>query len=367
MMTAELSSNVAESDDLADLTSQQKYNRISPKQTIEVRIAGAAVNAQWLQAKVINKNKGGCYCKLLTSSTERFFHWHDVRPLPNAEKPKITATIGEIIRSHSADELPRKTPMPPPPQLAQAIAPRPAPPTTTLLRVPPAPPPPQKAAILISREDLFMSDPPPANARAAALPIRGSKSREARDTEIGELIKGERLRRQITQLELAQLMNAASKSPSAGAVYNSRISRIEFGKSLPTDDELVAFAEVLKLDLDALIAARDRDQAEQARFDAAKIEEARKQRARDERRAHRHAQALREGRVIHERPGGRKSIEAAPIPEKPAPQKTKAARFVELAELVEAMIEIVPMPLDPELRKRWFQCVKELFKLSGAD
>jgi len=341
---------------------------------VEVRLISAAkVDEKWLEAKVVDKNRGGVFAKLTSSPLERFWHFTDVRLIET--HAQTTATIGEILRSHSAPELPRREPLPAPPALVAALVPRPASsPSAPLVRltrpsiettgqsVPPAPKAPEperKAPVLISREDLEMP---------RRLPMRSSKDPNARETEVGLMVKGERQRRGLRQLDLAIQMFDMNFQPM--------LSKIEFGKVVATDDHLVRFAEVLKLDLDQLIAARDRDRAslavlEQQREQQEKIEERRK-RDRERKQVLREERTKAEGRGFVPRPAAR-IVESEPIAApiqraKPAavPVAVQARRFLELADLVEALIEIVPMPTDSEMRKVWFRCARELFELAGS-
>lgn len=313
MMPAEISQGT-------ELTNQQKFHRLRPKAIIEVRlISHAGAEPKWFRAKIKDTNKEGAYCQLLDSPHTRFWHWRDVRPCEETELPRVSASLGEVARLHEelhqATEQPRTAPLPPPPALVAALAP-------VAPISPPAPP------VRLIREPAKVETPAPAPTGLVWVhaPAGG---------ELGTLIRAERMRRQMRQVELGKLV-----TPNAGNL-NAYISKVETGALLPTDDDLVVFAESLGLDLDTMIAARDRDKSKrvvQAKHEAHKKQDRERKRA------------LR-AEKIH----ARESLAPTPAP-------TRAA-FAELEDLIEALIAIVPMPGDSEQRRTWFRCARELFEI----
>lgn len=466
-----------------ELTNQQKYQRLREKMLVEVKlISHAGGDATWNLARIRETNKGGAFCRLENAHLDRFFHWSEVRPTAQPDKARPFGTFGEIAKGEFPSFAPPNgakpaLPAPAPEARLAALAPRQAPVLVARERLglaplnasqrsdrvladlsagvaeltravgmgtQPPPPPPKQAPVFTPlppapRPAATVTQkitvphpgerPPPLGERGSRfskLADRTSKVAPG-DSELGRMVRDARLAEVLTQMQLAERINKINKS--GALAYNSRISRIEFGKSTPTDDELVEFSEALGLDLDRLMQARSRDieqrQAEEAgaRAAAEKAEhdyrELRKAKDRerhrirreanaaaegrelntrvgrprtevfspppapfgkteeqmrinrDRLREQRHAQAAAEGRVVRERLAGRTDPPEHFQPSKPAnsvapraagPSRAPAS---DLADLVEALIELVPMPLDAELRKRWFQCATELFRLSG--
>ena len=396
----------------AELTNSQKYQRLREKMLVEVKLLSQTSDEpRWVEARIRNANKGGAFCRLIAGNLEKFFHWNEVRPSPKSDNGRPMATLGEV----AAHAIPSPRPAnPPPPALVAALAPRPAPSPPVLISrealrmarpepaqtlTPSQPPTPSAGDIALSKnyhsnarqlaDQQSQAEPPELDPtrRFAVLPMRKSNSPESNDSECGLMIKGERMRRVMRQTDLALRVGEAMGRKDTS--YNSRISRIEFGKSHPTDDELVALAQVLGLDLAKLIEARDRDRANvlraqteantQAEREAKAAHEARKKKDRERKRVLREEKAAAEGRVINSRmlaradqPSNAPALVRWPQTERIAPHNrarlapASPAALDDLASLVDALSDIVPMPLDPGLRKRWFQCVSELFRISGG-
>jgi transcriptional regulator with XRE-family HTH domain len=243
------------------------------------------------------------------------------------------------------------------------------------------------------------------------------------------LIQETRKARGITQLGLADLSTKKSGARNKSAIYNSQVSKIELGKALPNDDELLGIAEALDLSLDQMIELRDLDRSEREAEAKAVREQLERQREKEERAQREARDAVRRGQVIPnatrppepppiqtvqyrpepppsavyyepprpprpeppfngfeqrepERDPAFRQSNQRPYPERRAPepeppeqrlvnvrQATPApivAMQMEFAEFVESLVGLVPMPSNSELRKRWFACVMELYKLSGS-
>jgi transcriptional regulator with XRE-family HTH domain len=372
-------------------TSQQKYQRMRPKDLIEIRLINQpGVDPKWHEARIVNTNRGGAFAELTNGRLKRFFHWNDCRMPAKPEKHKPLATLGEI----ATGVIPSLQAPPPPQKPLPVFAPTPAPAAVAA----PAP-----APLVLFRRDPMPDNktsrtphpPTDGNGRlitstgvARALPTRVSNDPRAIGSQIGSFISEERKRRGITQLGLADLATAKSDNRKNPAVYNSRISQIELGKSLPNDNELLAIAEALNLSLDRMIELRDTDESERAAERSAErerreIEKEKEERAaREAREAVRRAsiappvvriepqrtEAERQAAVYQSAPSPDYAQVRAAIPEPPpyTPPPRVVAMQTDLASFVESVEALVAMPVDREARKSWFACVMELYRLSGG-
>jgi hypothetical protein len=154
---------------------------------------------------------------------------------------------------------------------------------------------------------------------------------------------------------------------------NKRLSSIETGLRAPSEAEQLALVDVLQIDLTALIAACGED--EQRRE-----QEKKKQRDRARAQAQRLERAAEQGRTIIPRssiyrPAVAVAPEAAPEAVAPAPAPALSAprvsrvaprgqRIGSVEDLVEELIGIVALPVDADMRRAWFRCARELFRLS---
>ncbi len=398
-------------DNSVEWTSGQKYQRLRKRDLVEVRlIATAGVPERWHEARIDSTNPGGAFAELTSGRMKRFFHWKDVRKAATPDTNKPIASLGEIAKG----QLPTLVAAPPPPQKPLPVF------AAQVQSAPPAPAPaPQPPLVIFRREAPSMPDnknsrtphPPTIGNKiltsaglARALPNRRSNDPRAVGSQVGSLIAETRKSRGITQLGLADRSTAKNRARNGQAVYNSRVSQIELGKTLPTDDELLAIAEALDLSLEKMIDLRDTDQSERLAEAKDKRERAEREREKEERAAREARDAVRRQGVIPNatRPYEPPPVETTrrppepvyyeppppPLPEperrsavytsEPEPQRLVSLRQaaptpapivamqVEFATFVESVIGLVPMPMDSELRKRWFACVMELYKLSGA-
>jgi transcriptional regulator with XRE-family HTH domain len=182
---------------------------------------------------------------------------------------------------------------------------------------------------------------------------------------LGALIRPARLALNLSQDAAARRLAQASGDPG---FTNKRLSNIETGFRRPGETEQLALVEVLKIDLAALIAACDQDDAKRAK-------EKRNERERKNAQARRMERAAQLGRTIVPRTSAYRPADA--VMREPAPRasptprapqaKPRAQRYDGTEELIEALIEIVPMPIDADTRKAWFRCARELFRLSAGN
>jgi transcriptional regulator with XRE-family HTH domain len=336
MMTAEFQGDT-------ELTSQQKYHRLRPKEIVEVRLLShAGADEKWFRAKIKDTNKEGAYCQIIDGPHTRFWHWREIR-VCEATTGLATATLGEIAKTHlkPVAELPRRDPLPAPPALRAALVVAQAP-------SPPAP--------------LVMLNRAPQQQQQQAQP-------DETPPTAGEMIRQARLRAALTQdglaIKLGKLMGAT--------VDNRRVSSLETGFRAPTENEQLAIVEALSIDLAQLLAACERDAVQREK-------ELKLKRSRESAQRRREEKARLEGREIAHRTSAYRPREAAPNVPPPtrAPAATKAVRDLvtkntqswgstqTLEDLIDALIAIVPMPSDADERKNWFRCARELFALSGG-
>lgn len=222
--------------DVQNLTPQDKYRLFVKKHRCEVKILRKGKDPIWVPATIEDKpNKGGAYCRPDTGGVGKFFHWNEIRPSAETTTPRMSASLGEMAGSKLLRALP--------PYLDTQDEAKP-----TDDPVVSANPPEAKSGVLISTKEL---------AAAAAMsdhdddddkhePRRQRHSHKL--TPIGDLFRRKRLEKGQSQLSIAEIL---------GGTTNSRISQIELGKAIPTDNELQAFTEAFRLDLDEVLRLRD--------------------------------------------------------------------------------------------------------------
>jgi transcriptional regulator with XRE-family HTH domain len=328
MMTAE---NQGQGE--AELTSQQKFHRLRPKATVEVRLVShTGADERWFEAQIKDSNKEGAYCKISGGTLTRFWHWREIRPCAATELPRASATLGEIVQTHlkPVEELPRRTPLPAPPALRAALVPALAPAT-------PAP------LVMLSRAPQQQQQAEPDE----PLPTAGEMIRRARGAA------------GLTQDALAAKLAKLLSDP---AFTNKRLSSLETGFRAPSEAEQLAIVEALGIDLAQLLAACEGDAARRAK-------EIKLKQARESAQRRREEKARLAGREIVHRKSAYRPREAAPN----TPPATRVSRHAApaasgqtLEDLIDALIAIVPMPMDADERKNWFRCARELFALSGG-
>ena len=164
---------------------------------------------------------------------------------------------------------------------------------------------------------------------------------QVRRNELGDLLKAERTKRQIPQHTVA----AALQKATGGTATNVRVSSAELGKSLPHDPELAVYSKLYGLALPTLKAKRD---------------ELKKERDAETSQNRRTANKKRWTERAKPGPKPRAQLNGGA---QPAPLLAAPAGTPEIADLVNLIDGVVPMPADKEARKRWFACAMELFKL----
>jgi len=327
----------AESQGDTELTSQQKYHRLRPKAIVEVRLLShAGADEKWFRAKIKDTNKEGAYCQIIDGPHTRFWHWREIRPCAaTTGLGAISVTLGEVAQTHlkPVAELPRREPMPAPPALHAAL-------------VPVAPPSPPASLVRLTR------------------PEQPEQQQQAQPPELtaGEMVRQARLAAGLTQEQAASKLSKLMNDP---AFTNKRLSSLETGFRAPTETEQIALIEGLGIDLAQLLAACERDATRRDR-------EARNKRSRESAQRRREEKAQLAGREIAHRSSVYRPREVAPIVPPPTRESRRAPAAWRraspsaqtLEDLIDALIAIVPMPLDAAERKDWFRCARELFALS---
>ena len=176
---------------------------------------------------------------------------------------------------------------------------------------------------------------------------RAAKGSRVQTNDFAATLRTAREQKGLSQIDLGKVLEKQAKSNSG----NHRLSTFELGKTIPNDAELTVIAHQLGLSVASLRAKRD---------EAGKILEARRKAGRK-----RGAEKLREIRRAR-REG---TILAPKAPERVAAKRVSAqdaAGAPTMADFVEVIDGIAPMPTDREARKRWFEATMELFKISGG-
>src|SRR6188768_1538187 len=171
------------------------------------------------------------------------------------------------------------------------------------------------------------------------LPGRRSNAQLEPTSPLGIALRNARVEKQLPQRVIA----VALSEKCGGEPTNVRVSGFELGKRLPTDAELTVLAQMLGLSVQTLRQKREASRE--------------------------HKKVV--GKAIYEQQvaRGNKTPKTKVIgrpPTQPRAAKPKLAAVPALADLVEQIDEIAPMPADKESRRRWFQCVSVLSRLGAA-
>lgn len=150
-------------------------------------------------------------------------------------------------------------------------------------------------------------------------------------------LRAGRIDKQIPQRVIAEALS----EKCGGDSTNVRVSTFELGKKLPTDAELTVIGQVLGLSVASLRQLRDASRGHVKETGKAL-----------------YAAAIAAGQKTLK--GGRQPAVAAPK------AKAKPVAVPALADLVEQIDEIAPMPVDKDARRRWFSCVSELSRIGAA-
>jgi len=179
------------------------------------------------------------------------------------------------------------------------------------------------------------------------LPATRSNTLIEPTSPLGIELRKARLHKQIAQIEIG----VALAAKCGGESSNVRVSQFELSRKLPSDAELTVLAQVLGLSVVSLRELRE----------ASRV----------------HTKTVLRQLYEHQIATGVKTRsftlkpKQVPIPIAKPAKPVKAAKPVPaeapaLADLVEQIDEIAPMPSDKEARRRWFSCVSVLHRLGAA-
>lgn len=173
------------------------------------------------------------------------------------------------------------------------------------------------------------------------LPGKRSNVKMDATSPLGIAIRTARISKQIPQRVIAE----ALADRCGGEPTNVRVSGFELSKKLPSDAELMVIAQVLGL---SVVSLREKREASREHYKAT-------------------AKVLYEDQLArgNRQVGSRLKPRAAPAPAPPK-AKAKLASVPALADLVEQIDEIAPMPADKTARRRWFECVSVLSRIGAA-
>ena len=178
------------------------------------------------------------------------------------------------------------------------------------------------------------------------LPATRSNTLIEPTSPLGIELRKARLHKQIPQREIAE--GIAAKC--GGEPTNVRVSQFELSRKLPSDAELTVLAQVLGLSVVSLRELREASRPHTKTL---------------HRQLYEHQIA-----VGQKTPSFRMKPKQVPIPitpvKPPKAAKPAPAEAPALADLVEQIDEIAPMPSDKEARRRWFSCVSVLHRLGAA-
>ncbi len=169
------------------------------------------------------------------------------------------------------------------------------------------------------------------------LPARRSNIVTEPISPLGIALKNARVSKQLPQRVIAE----ALAEKCGGEPTNVRVSQFELSRKLPTDAELTVMAQVLGLSVQTLRQKREASREH-----------------REARGKELYERQIERGQKTRLKPVAAKKP-ATVAPKKPAP-------MLALAELVEQIDEIAPMPADKDARRRWFTCVSELSRIGAA-
>jgi len=154
---------------------------------------------------------------------------------------------------------------------------------------------------------------------------------------LGIALRRARIEKQLPQRVIAE----ALAERCGGEPTNVRVSGFELSKKTPTDAELTVLAQVLGLSVQTLRQKREASRE--------------------------HTKAINKAQYATAVQRGTRTPKSTSIGRPPKEPKAKPAAAVPaLADLVEQIDGIAPMPIDRDARRLWFRCVSELARIGAA-
>jgi len=240
-----------------------------------------------------------------------------VRMTPSDKVPPGAHSHGHLLGS-TTPEAPPEAPPPPPKQMQPAKVivvkqPKAEPPPA-----PPAPPPALPRA------------PTPEETKPAARTFKRGDGRAAHAlTDIAIALRTERIRRGETQREASTTLQISAPV----------LSRLELGVDHPTDDQLLCYVDHYKMDLNALLRARDGQEDNAPEEPPAKVEHVAK--------------------IEHVAPL------ALVLPE-PEPPNERLDWFMSVLDFTERLKLAIPFPADVEKRRAWYKAALLMFEVHNG-
>lgn len=327
-----------------------------------------------------------------SQGTKTFVFWSDVQALPAEEKPirpPTFATIGDKLAPALRTVVSEPKPEPEPPAKSERLlistqeldAMKRINPAerqdATVLHLPVQLPTPTPTPI--DRRSSQQKHRPPAELPSSAPPppefdpYRRRKLQH-KSTQIGLLIRREREKMGLKQVDLAKLLQVGKHGVTAN--YSARVSAFELGKAIPNDDELTALVETFNMEdrLDDLIRMRDSDlRAPRARPTVLRDNKPPPAQAEDLNDGEEEDEDLEDEELDEEDDAAASSepesatmrIEAhvqPPNPTPPTPPVTDPASSYN--EFIESLDTVAPMPVDKEKRRLWLAMAAKLYEVT---
>lgn len=191
----------------------------------------------------------------------------------------------------------------------------------------------------------------PRTKRTKALPTgRKAWGKNVVHTELGKILKLARTQKQLQQHVVAKALSKAA----GGNSNNVRVSSMELGKAIPSDAELTVLASLYQLSVASLRTKRD----------AAKVD--REERLRKSRiKGAKTRRAAMSAKTEAPKPpsNGHAIVRVARVSSLVSPAPAQAPVLADLIDLID---NVAPMPVDREARRRWLACVVELEKIGAG-
>lgn len=250
-----------------------------------------------------------------------------VRMTPSDQVPPGAHSHGHILGSTTPEPAP-EAPPPPPKQMQPA--------KVIVVKQPKAEPPPAplplpelpKVPDLLGGRSGF--SPPPEETKPAGRTFKRGDGRAAHAlTDIAIALRTERIRRGETQREASVTLRISAPV----------LSRLELGVDHPTDDQLLCYVDHYKMDLNALLRARDGQEDNAPEEPPAKVEHVAK--------------------IEHVAPL------ALVLPE-PEPPNERLDWFMDMLDFTERLKLAIPFPADVEKRRAWYKAALMMFEVHNG-
>ena len=287
---------------------------LKPGSIIDVHTRKTGPN-QWMRGRVKDVHGRGCFV-ILDSGQTNFYYWNDLRPVPMVKRAPpgpLTAKLSDVVAAK------------PPP--AYTVVPTSPIPTQTPTDKPNKTPAPATSQAP-DREKVKPMSGPTRNGRP---PIKLRHT----PTPIGDLFRKVRLQNGLSQSATGKKLNE----------YDQVISKIELGDKLPTDDNLLAFAQEFNYPIQELIDLR----------------------AQSVIHAPVPAEQQPAPKAVQTKPNGSAFQPSSTATEFPPSKRAGLTGRISFAQLADEIERLVPVPADRERRSAWMGLVQHLYELTTAE